>query len=113
MPLCDFDLMGINLSYEMCYSNVLAMLDMGKLPMLAEDRGDGDPVVVGGGACTVNPEPVAAFFDLFVLGEGEEVSRELCALYARHKKEGFSRAAFLRDAAGLEGVYVPAFYEPV
>ncbi|WP_353423215.1 TIGR03960 family B12-binding radical SAM protein [Christensenella massiliensis] len=113
MPLCDFDLVGINLSYEMCYSNVLAMLDMGKLPMLAEDRGDGDPVVVGGGACTVNPEPVAAFFDLFVLGEGEEVSRELCALYARHKKEGFSRAAFLRDAAGLEGVYVPAFYEPV
>lgn len=113
MPLCDFDIVGINLSYEMCYSNVLAMLDLGKLPMLARDRGDGDPVVIGGGACTVNPEPVADFFDLFVLGEGEEVTRELCVLFARHKKEGFSCAAFLRDAAKLEGVYVPSFYEPV
>ena len=113
MPLCDFDIVGINLSYEMCYSNVLAMLDLGMLPVFAKDRRDSDPVVVGGGACTVNPEPIADFFDLFVLGEGEEATRELCTLYARHKKGGFSRGAFLRDAAALEGVYVPSFYEPV
>lgn len=112
MPLSEFDLVGINLSYEMCYSNVLAMLDLGKLPLLAKKREDKDPVVVGGGACTVNPEPIADFFDLFVLGEGEEVTRELCILFARHKKEGFSRAAFLRDAAKLEGIYVPSFYAP-
>lgn len=112
MPLCEFDIVGINLSYEMCYTNVLAMLDLGKIPMLAKDRSDHDPVVIGGGACTVNPEPVAAFFDLFVLGEGEEVTRELCTLFQKHKKEGFSRTAFLKDAAQLEGVYVPSFYEP-
>lgn len=113
MPLCDFDIVGINLSYEMCYSNVLAMLDLGKLPLFARDRQDSDPVVVGGGACTVNPEPIADFFDLFVLGEGEEVVRELCILLARHRKDGFSRGAFLRDAAKLQGVYVPSFYAPV
>lgn len=113
MPLCDFDIVGINLSYEMCYSNVLAMLDLGKLPLFARDRQDSDPVVVGGGACTVNPEPIADFFDLFVLGEGEEAARELCTLLARHKKDGFSRDAFLRDAAKLQGVYVPSFYAPV
>ncbi len=113
MPLCDFDIVGINLSYEMCYTNVLAMLDLGRIPFCAKDRTDDHPVVVGGGACTVNPEPVADFFDLFVLGEGEEVVRELCALMARHKEVGFSRSAFLKDAAKLGGVYVPAFYEPV
>lgn len=112
-PLCEFDMVGINLSYEMCYTNVLAMLDLGKIPLRAEGRGDGDPVVIGGGACTVNPESVAEFFDLFVLGEGEEAARELCALFAAHKKAGFSRKAFLKAAAQLEGVYVPSFYEPV
>ncbi|MEF9987533.1 MAG: TIGR03960 family B12-binding radical SAM protein [Christensenella sp.] len=112
-PLCDFDVVGINLSYEMCYSNVLMMLELGHIPLLAADRTDADPIILGGGACTVNPEPIANFFDLFVLGEGEEVVRELCAIMLRHKKNGFSRAAFLEEAAKTEGVYVPSFYEPI
>lgn len=112
MPLHAFDIVGINLSYEMCYTNVLVMLELGKIPLMARERTNSDPIVIGGGACTVNPEPIADFFDLFVLGEGEEVTRELCALMARHKKRGVSRVAFLKDAAALEGVYVPSFYEP-
>ncbi len=111
-PLCEFDIVGINLSYEMSYSNVLAMLEMGKIPLLACERKDGDPLVVGGGACVVNPEPVADFFDLFVIGEGEQASREVCALYASHKKRGFVRDAFLKAAAQLDGVYVPSLYRP-
>ena len=109
-PLCEFDIVGINLSYEMCYSNVLTMLELGRIPLLSKDRGDGDPLVLGGGACTINPEPVADFFDLFAVGEGEEVTRELIALYRRHKKAGFSRQAFLREAAQIDGIYVPSLY---
>lgn len=110
-PLCDFDIVGINLSYEMCYSNVLAMLELGKIPLLSCERKDSDPLVVGGGACVVNPEPIADFFDLFVIGEGEQAVRELCALYAEHKKRGFVREVFLKEAAHLGGVYVPSFYQ--
>ncbi len=110
-PLFEFDLVGINLSYEMCYSNVLVMLELGGIPLLAQNRSEKDPIVVGGGACTVNPEPVADFFDLFVIGEGEQVTRELIALYRQHKEKGFSRAAFLKEAAQLSGVYVPSLYE--
>jgi radical SAM family uncharacterized protein len=110
-PLDTFDLVGFNLSYEMCYSNVLAMLDLGGIPLLADERDDRCPMVVGGGACTVNPEPMAAFFDLFVIGEGEEVAGELCALLREHKRRGFVRADFLREAAGIEGVYAPSLYE--
>ena len=109
-PLCDFDIVGINLSYEMCYSNVLAMLDLGDIPLLARERCDSDPLVLGGGACAINPEPVADFFDLFAIGESEELVRELCALYAKHKRQGFVRHAFLKEAAQIEGIYVPAFY---
>lgn len=109
-PLHEFDLVGINLSYEMCYSNVLAMLDLGGIPLLAADRGAGDPLVIGGGACTANPEPVADFFDLFVIGEGEEVVRELCALYRDCKREDAGRQVFLERAAQIGGVYVPALY---
>ncbi len=110
-PLYEFDMVGINLSYEMCYSNVLAMLELGGIPLMAAERKADMPIVVGGGACTVNPEPVADFFDLFVIGEGEEVVGELCDLYRAHKNSGFDRAAFLRAAAGLEGIYVPSLYE--
>lgn len=110
-PLCDFDMVGINLSYEMCYSNVLAMLDLGKIPLLASDRGNDAPIVVGGGACVINPEPIADFFDLFAIGESEQCVRELCALYGRHKKQGFKRGVFLEEAAHLEGIYVPSLYQ--
>ncbi|MDL2236934.1 TIGR03960 family B12-binding radical SAM protein [Christensenellaceae bacterium OttesenSCG-928-K19] len=110
-PLHGFDMVGFNLSYEMCYSNVLLMLDLGRIPMLAADRGENDPIVIGGGACTVNPEPIADFFDLFVVGEGEEVIVELCELYLNCEKTGESRKEFLRLAANIQGVYVPFFYQ--
>ena len=87
------------------------MLDLAGLPLRAADRGDDCPLVIGGGPCACNPEPLVDFFDLFTLGEGEEVNLELMALYRRHKAAGFHKAAFLRDAAQIEGVYVPSLYE--
>jgi radical SAM family uncharacterized protein len=110
-PLNEFDMLGFSLSYEMSYTNVLAMLALSRLPLRAADRGDGFPVVIAGGSCTVNPEPVADFFDLFVIGEGEEVLPELIALYRTHRKTGAGRAAFLRAAADIEGIYVPSLYD--
>ena len=110
-PLCDFDIVGFNLSYEMCYTNVLYMLDLGNIPLMAEDRKEDMPIVVGGGSCTVNPEPVAPFFDVFVLGDGEEAAVELCELYLKHRENGFSKQAFLTELAQKEGFYVPAFYQ--
>ncbi len=111
-PMSSFDIVGFNLSYEMCYSNVLNMLELGGLPVWAKNRGGGMPIVVGGGACAVNPEPLADFFDLFVIGEGEEVTPELCALMRAHKKSGaFDRHAFLIDASRISGVYVPSLYD--
>lgn len=110
-PLSAFDMVGFNLSYEMSYTNVLYMLDLGGIPLLASER-EGCPIVVGGGSCVVNPEPVADFFDLFVIGDGEEAAGELSGLMAAHKKAGFDRARFLADAAKLDGVYVPSLYRP-
>lgn len=110
-PLHSFDVVGINLSYEMCYTNVLAMLELGKIPLHAQERGEDAPIVIGGGACTVNPEPLATFFDAFVIGEGEEVILEICALVQEKKKTGLSRGAFLQKLAQIAGVYVPSLYE--
>ncbi len=110
VPLKDFDIVGINLSYEMCYTNVLVMLDAGKIPLLAKDRAEDFPIIVGGGACTVNPEPLADFFDIFVIGEGEEVSVKLCETYITHKEKGFNKGDFLEDVAQIRGVYVPSLY---
>jgi len=112
MPLFKFDIVGFNLSYEMSYTNVLYMLDLGRIPLLASEREGRCPVVIGGGSCVVNPEPVADFFDLFVIGDGEEAAGELCGLFAKHKAKGFDRKAFLLDAAKMEGVYVPSLYRP-
>lgn len=111
-PLNDFDIVGINLSYEMSYSNVLNLLELGSIPLLSEDRKDGDPIVLGGGACAVNPEPLSPFFDAFSIGEGEEALREFSELYREHKQKGFNRYEFLKAASGIEGIYVPMFYEP-
>ena len=110
-PLCDFDIVGINLSYEMCYTNVLAMLELGRIPLYAADRGDDAPVVIGGGGCVMSPEPVAAFFDLFVIGEGEEALPELTALYRQCRAKGWDRRAFLKQAAAMPGIYVPSLYD--
>lgn len=106
-PLAQFDMIGFNLSYEMCYTNVLAMLDMARLPLHASERTDDMPIVIAGGGCTYNPEPLTDFIDAFVIGEGEEVLTELIEL----KKQCKTRQAFLDGAVKIEGVYVPSMYE--
>ena len=110
-PIRDFDFIGFTLQYELCYTNVLNMLDLAGLPVRAADRKGLAPIVMGGGPCACNPEPIADFFDLFSLGEGEEVNSEIMDLYAVHKKRGSTKEAFLRDAAGIPGVYVPSLYD--
>ncbi|MDD4414049.1 MAG: TIGR03960 family B12-binding radical SAM protein, partial [Oscillospiraceae bacterium] len=107
-----FDFIGFTLQYELSYTAVLNMLELSGLPLRTADRQDNHPLVIGGGPCVCNPEPVAGFFDLFVLGEGEEVILEIIDLYRRHKDKGYKKAAFLHDAAQIEGVYVPSLYEP-
>ena len=110
-PVKDFDFFCITMGYEMCYTNVLALLDQAGIPRHAEGRGEGCPLVVGGGACASNPEPMAEFFDLFYIGEGETVYDALFDAYKANKEAGGSREDFLRLAAGIEGIYVPRFYE--
>ncbi|MBE6828162.1 MAG: TIGR03960 family B12-binding radical SAM protein [Ruminococcaceae bacterium] len=107
----SFDMIGFTLMYEMCYTNVLNMLDLAGLPVRSRDRKDLTPIVVAGGPCVCNPEPMAEFIDLFLLGEGEEVTNEVIDLLLYHKEKGSDKIDFLRDAAKIEGVYVPAFYD--
>lgn len=110
--LCVFDVLAFTLQYELCYTNILNMLDLGGLPVRAADRADAFPLVIAGGPCAMNPEPLAAFIDLFVIGDGEEVILELTALLREHKRLGSDKRTVLRAAADLEGVYVPSLYEP-
>ncbi len=111
-PIRDFDWLLMTLQYEMCYPNILQILDLSQIPLLAADRTESDPIVIAGGPCTCNPEPVADFFDLFYIGEGETVYDELLDLYKAHKLSGnYSRKAFLREASHIEGIYVPSLYE--
>ena len=110
-PVKNFDFLGITLGYEMCYTNVLQLLDLSQIPLLAKDRGEEFPLVIGGGACAYNPEPLAAFFDLFYIGEGETVYDALFDAYIANKDAGGSREDFLLKAAQLPGIYVPAFYD--
>ncbi len=112
-PLADFDFVGFTLQYEMCYTTVLSMLDLAKIPLFAADRGEDCPLVIGGGPCAYNPEPVADFFDLFNIGEGEEMLPEIVRLYIKMKDEGtYTREAFLHEAARtIPGVYVPSLYK--
>ena len=112
-PIADFDFIGFTLQYEMSYTNVLNMLDLAGLPLRAADRGEDAPLVIGGGPCSYNPEPVADFFDLFNIGEGEEMLPEIVRLYIKMKEDGsYTKAGFLREAArSIEGVYVPSLYD--
>lgn len=109
-PVKDFDFLGITLGYEMCYTNVLQILDLSQIPLLARDRGEDMPLVIGGGACAYNPEPMADFFDLFYIGEGETVYDAIFDLYLENRRQGGSRKDFLRKAAGIPGIYVPSLY---
>ena len=110
-PVKEFDFLGITLQYEMCYSNILNMLSLAKIPLLAKDRTEEDPFVNGGGPCAYNPEPIADFFDFFTMGEGEEVIGELMDAFKEWKKEGGTREDYLRKIARIEGIYVPSLYD--
>ena len=110
-PIKQFDFLGITIQYEMCYTNILQILDLSNIPLLAKDRTEDDPLVMGGGPCTYNPEPIADFFDLFYIGEGEVYYRELFDLYEEKKKNNGTRPEFLRKAALIPGIYVPSLYD--
>lgn len=108
--LSVFDIIGFTIGYELCYTNILNMLDLARIPLRTEDRTEGHPLIIGGGPCVCNSEPLADFFDLFMLGEGEEVVSELLDLYAACKKDGVSRKEFLVKASQIKGIYVPSLY---
>ena len=112
-PLTDFDIIGFTLQYEMCYTTVLSMLKLSGIPLLAAERGEDAPVLIGGGPCAYNAEPMADFFDCFSIGEGEDCLLEFTRLMIRMKEEGrYTKSAFLREAAAtVKGIYVPSLYE--
>ena len=108
----DFDFLGFTLQYEMCYTNILNVLELSGIPLLASERGEDFPIVIGGGPCAVNPEPIADFFDLFNIGEGEEMLPEIVSLYVKMKEAGATKKEFLLEAARtISGVYVPSLYD--
>ena len=110
-PIKDFDFLGITLQYEMCYTNILQILDLSQIPFYAKERTWEDPIVLAGGPCTYNPEPIADFFDMFYIGEGETVYDQLLDMYKEFRKADKSRQEFLEEAATIEGIYVPSLYE--
>lgn len=111
-PIKAFDMVGFTLQYELSYTNILNMLDLAGIPLYAKDRGESlSPIVFAGGPCVCNPEPLADFFDLFILGEGEEVNLEMMDLYHKMKQAGASRSEYLRAAAQIPGIYVPSLYQ--
>ena len=110
-PVRDFDFLGITIQYEMCYTNILQVLDLACIPLHAKDRTEEDPIVIGGGPCAYNPEPIAEFFDMFYIGDGETVYDELLDTYKENKKNGGSRMDFLEKACQIDGIYVPMFYD--
>ena len=110
-PIKEFDFLGITIQYEMCYTNILQVLDLSQIPLYAKDRTKAHPIVIGGGPCTYNPEPLADFFDIFYIGEGETVYNELLDLYKEYKHSDWSRREFLERAARIEGLYIPMLYD--
>ena len=112
-PLAEFDVIGITLPYELCYTNILTILDLGRVPLRARDRGRDDPLVIAGGSCSLNPEPVADFFDAVVLGDGEEIILEIADVLRADDLAGASRREKLLRLAAIDGVYIPGFFEPL
>ena len=113
MPVKDFDMIAFSIGYEMSYSNILNMLRLSQVPLLAKDRNGLKNIVFAGGVCAFNPEPLAQFVDFFALGEGEEITVEILALYDRAKAEGWSKDQFLLEVSKIPGIYVPSFYEHI
>ena len=110
-PIKDFDFLGITIQYEMCYTNILQVIELSGIALKASERTESDPIIIGGGPCTYNPEPLAEFFDLFYIGEGETVYSQLLDAYKENKALGGSKQDFLEKAARIEGIYVPSFYD--
>lgn len=110
-PVRDFDFLGITLQYEMCYTNILQILDLSQIPLYAAERTWEDPIVIGGGPCAYNPEPIAEFFDIIYIGEGETAYRELLDTYKTARRDNLDRLSFLKMAAQIEGLYVPQLYD--
>lgn len=110
-PVSNFDIIGFTLQYEMTFTNVLQILNLGKIPIYAKDRGEGYPIIIGGGPVAYNPEPVADFFDAFVIGEGEEIINEIIDEYKEKKQNRLNKVEFLGNLAGIDGIYVPLFYD--
>ena len=110
-PIKEFDFLAITIQYEMCYTNILQVIDLSQIPLMAKDRTEDDPIVIGGGPCVYNPEPLADFFDIFYIGEGETVYYQLLDLYKKHRAGKYSRTEFLYEAAKIPGLYVPMFYD--
>lgn len=106
-PVKELDILGFTLQYELSYTNVLNMLELGGIPLRSCDRGQEDPVIIAGGPCAYNPEPLADFIDAFLIGDGEELLENVCAA----KKECSSKDEFLRKVSSFDGVYIPAFYD--
>jgi radical SAM family uncharacterized protein len=112
-PLTEFDIIGFSLGYELTYTNVLNMLDLAGIPVLASERREGDPLVIAGGSCALNPEPMVDFIDLFVIGEGEEVVVELIHIFRRWKQGERNKEELLHQLASIPGIYVPSFYQVI
>ena len=110
-PLCDFDIIGFSLLYELSYTNVLTMLDLSGIPFYANERTENYPLIICGGPCTCNPEPIAPFMDAVVIGDGEEVTPRIMDVYAECKKKGLRKHDMLLEMANIEGIYIPCFYE--
>ena len=110
-PVKNMDFLGITIQYEMCYTNILQILDLSKIPLYSKDRNEEDPIVIGGGPCVYNPEPIADFFDIFYIGEGETVYGDLIEAYRKNRANHGSREDFLLMAAQIPGLYVPAFLD--
>lgn len=110
-PIKNFDFVGFTLQYEMSYTNIINMLNLGNIPIYSKDRKENDPLVIAGGPCAYNPEPIADFIDFFVIGEGEEVILEIMKIYRQCKSNGYKKYDFLKKISEIEGVYVPEFYK--
>lgn len=110
-PISEFDIVGFSLQYELTYTNLLAMLDLGGIPLRSSQRGEGDPLVIAGGPCAMAPEPLAEFIDAFALGDGEETVGDIVDAYKGWKGSGRPKAQLLRDLSAIEGVYVPSLYQ--
>lgn len=110
-PIKNFDFVGFTLQYEMSYTNIINMLNLGEIPIYAKDRTEEDPLVIAGGPCAYNPEPIADFIDFFVIGEAEELILDVMEIYRESKSNGYSKFEFLKSISKLEGIYVPQFYQ--